>query len=111
MRSLQRTAIILVVPILSAAWLLGACDTDVTIPPPPPDASADGGAKDGASDAQASDGSAADAGSKTDAEPDGEVAEDSGLDSEAADAAHGGDGGDAGEIDARTDATLDASGE
>jgi hypothetical protein len=109
MRSLQRTAIILVVPILSVAWLLGACDTDVTISPPPPDASADGAAKDASGDATPSDGAAAEAGPKTDAEPDGEVAEDSGPDSEAADAAH--DGGDAGDLDARTDATLDASGE
>src|ERR1700722_7066907 len=108
MRSLQRTAIILVVPILSVAWLLGACDTDVTIPPPPPDASADGAAKDASGDATPPDGAPAEAGRNTDAEPDGEVPEDSGPDSETADAAH--EAGDASELDARADATLDASG-
>ncbi|HTB76186.1 MAG TPA: hypothetical protein VK762_23220 [Polyangiaceae bacterium] len=94
---------------LSVAWLLGACDTDVTIPPSPPDASADGAAKDAAGDAPPPDGAVAETGPTTDAEPDGEVTEDSGPDSEAADSAH--EAGDAGELDARTDATLDASGE
>jgi hypothetical protein len=103
--SLQRTAILLVVPVLSVAWLLGACDTDVTIPPPPPDASA---VKDAAGDAPPPDGSVAEAGPETDAEADGEVTGDAAPDSEAADAAR--EAGDAG-VEASIDAALDAPGE
>ena len=108
MRSLQHSVISWVVPVLAATWLLVACDTDVTIPPPAADAGADGASKDAAADVQApdgSDGAVGDAAPTTDAEAGGDAAADSTTDSEVADAGAG--TGDAGEADA----SLDASGE